>query len=1020
MKRILAIAILAPLLALGCRSGGGGGDPVVTPPPPPPPPPPSDSGAITTAIGPAGGPAPGILGAEVVVPPGALSARVDVVVAHGSDGAPALPDAGLDPAGPVYALTPHGTAFSTPATVRIPFDPDAIPTDATPTLYQAEPGGAFAAIPTRVDGATLVGDITTFSWVTVAYSYPLASTSAGLPGISVARPRVVYAITAGSGELGIGSFRIGRGTGTLSGPTSTGQVGEGPVAVALHPSRNFLYVANAGANAANGIAPNSLSVYALDPVSGAIREAVRGVFRWPGPLVTVPASVAARDGAALVAPPSQVVVHPTGRFVYVVNTPRAGQVVSYATTPVNTDISVFAVAGADGRLTGPVSTADSGGAAPRGLAFHPSGAWAYVTYTGEVGTPVGNPYSEQVKVFSVDPGTGALTLVGGASGGSRPQDVLVAPNGRSVYVSTMGSPTHDDEVRFYTVNPGSGLVTWQGGPTVSANVVSLSMDPQGRFLYVGKQDPFFNVNLEVFEVSSSTGALSAGGGLATQPNLAPGLVIGVAADPQGDSLYALASGAITAWKLSVSQSGPSISVALAAAGSTPAVASGPHALAVGGTSLQWQPDCTLDCNPGNPARPGQPGAAGPFLEVNVTGAGGAVQSTPSGIDYDTAALGAHAARRAQFPAGQVVKLDAVPAGLPAARFLRWSGNAPGCTGSLRSVSVRMDRDHACSLQVCTSATCAPAPAPLVIRSGDSNLESLDCTAAAPVPVQTVGAKDTKLSPGLLVVGLAYDGVGTLVRSSSRDLETFAVDAAGRLTPGGSTSATLSPVGAAVRARAGRVVRSSATDLQVFDLAGTALTLRGFLGAISSTTGTALDFATVGGRALAVRVYSEGLEVFDIQDPAAVALRGRASGTPSSTGVGIRVLGTLAVRAHSSGLEVWDLSPANPVRLASDTTSGGLSGTGVDVAVGATLATIVRATNTGIETWSFDGTSLRKLGFKNVAASPTGVAVELRGTRVFRAESDGIEEYDIRSPGSIPAPTGTRTTTTATGVGLVVR
>jgi hypothetical protein len=443
---------------------------------------------------------------------------------------------------------------------------------------------------------------------------------------------------------------------------------------------------------------------------------------------------------------------------------------------------------------------------------------------------------------------------------------------------------------------------------------------------------------------------------------------------------------------------------------------------VGGTSLQWQPDCSLDCNPGNPARPGQPGAAGPFLEVEVavTGLGASVKSTPAGIDYDTAALGSHAARRAQFTVGQQVKLDAVPAGLPAARFLQWSGNAPGCTRTSASVTVAMDRDHACRLKVCTSATCALDPAPLVIRSGDSNVESLDATAATPVPIQTVGAMDTKLSPGLLVVGLASDGVGTLVRSSSSDLQTFAVDTAGRLTPGGSLGVIPSAVGAAVRARAGRVVRSSASDLQVFDLAGTTLTLRGSLGAIPSTTGTALDFATVGGQALVVRAYSEGLEVFDIQDPAAITQRGRATGISSITGVGVRVLGTLAVRAHTTGLEVWDLSPANPVRLAFDTTGGGTSGTGVDVAVGATLATIVRATNFGIETWSFDGSSLRKLGFSNAALSATGVAVELRGTRVFRAESGGVEAYDIGSPGSIPAPTRLATTVTRTGVGLVVR
>src|SRR5262249_56718023 len=124
---------------------------------------------------------------------GALASGVPIGV--DGDGTGALPWPGTPDfsAGAPYALTPHGTTFALPATVRIPFDPALVPTDGVAQLYQAEPDGGFAAIPSVVDGGFLVADVDRFSWF--------------LPGFGASRPRMVYAFTSGPNGREDSSFR---------------------------------------------------------------------------------------------------------------------------------------------------------------------------------------------------------------------------------------------------------------------------------------------------------------------------------------------------------------------------------------------------------------------------------------------------------------------------------------------------------------------------------------------------------------------------------------------------------------------------------------------------------------------------------------------------------------------------------------------------------------------------------------------------------------------------------------------
>ena len=74
-------------------------------------------------------------GTKVVIPAGALASEVRINIEETSAGAPALP-AGFASAGPMFALTPHGTTFAAPVTLTLPYDPSAVPAGRTLQLFK--------------------------------------------------------------------------------------------------------------------------------------------------------------------------------------------------------------------------------------------------------------------------------------------------------------------------------------------------------------------------------------------------------------------------------------------------------------------------------------------------------------------------------------------------------------------------------------------------------------------------------------------------------------------------------------------------------------------------------------------------------------------------------------------------------------------------------------------------------------------------------------------------------------------
>ncbi|MDH4046909.1 MAG: immunoglobulin domain-containing protein [Gammaproteobacteria bacterium] len=146
--------VLTLLFAVGCNSSSDSGGGAVPPPPPPP-----------AGIGPAGGTVNGPGGSSIVVPANALAANTAIAIAQSSAGSPALPS-GLEAAGSVFAITPHGTTFAVAATVTVPINPAMVPAGRDVQLVKTNAAqDGWESVP----GATESGDAMTATTDTLSW-----------------------------------------------------------------------------------------------------------------------------------------------------------------------------------------------------------------------------------------------------------------------------------------------------------------------------------------------------------------------------------------------------------------------------------------------------------------------------------------------------------------------------------------------------------------------------------------------------------------------------------------------------------------------------------------------------------------------------------------------------------------------------------------------------------------------------------------------------------------------------------
>ena len=263
------------------------------------------------------------------------------------------------------------------------------------------------------------------------------------------------------------AFAINHSTGTLTpiaGSPFAVSSSTDATGIAMDPHGKFLYVALGNSNQIAG--------FAIDAATGALMPIVGSPF-------------------ATGATPVQLIVEPTGKFLYGsnLNDPQGG-------------ISAYTIDPSSGALNiigGSPFATQANFPGPFGLALGGAGKFLYVAMVGTVNA------NNVVSAFSIDPTTGVLTSVAGSPfpAGQGPLRVSSDPAGKLLFTANL----HDDTITAFTINASSGALTQVAGsplPTHSAPF-DIVVDPAGKFVYVANSG---SGDITVFSLDSNTGALA--------------------------------------------------------------------------------------------------------------------------------------------------------------------------------------------------------------------------------------------------------------------------------------------------------------------------------------------------------------------------------------------------------------------------------------------------------------------------------------------------------------------------------
>jgi 6-phosphogluconolactonase len=263
--------------------------------------------------------------------------------------------------------------------------------------------------------------------------------------------KFLYAINSNSHANTISIFKVASdGTLALSG-TPTPASGSSPNAAVIDPSGKYLLVTNN--------LTNNVSVYSIDAGSGALSEVAGSPF----------------DANAN---PAEILIVPSGKFVYVTN-PGIGMITAFSFS--------------NGVLTkvpgSPFSSVPGGGGGAFGLAVDGSERFLYVANPSASNPPPSSTIGN-ISGFNIDSAGALSTIVGSpfpSTVGSGPRAITVDPSGRYVYATTTGSSF---SIWCFTITSTNGqLVAVTNSPfSLTAGGLFALIDPSGNYLYIGSQD----------------------------------------------------------------------------------------------------------------------------------------------------------------------------------------------------------------------------------------------------------------------------------------------------------------------------------------------------------------------------------------------------------------------------------------------------------------------------------------------------------------------------------------------------
>jgi 6-phosphogluconolactonase len=273
---------------------------------------------------------------------------------------------------------------------------------------------------------------------------------------------------------GITAIRFDLATGALSGMKLATET-PNPTFLELHPSGKYLYAVNE-INNFEGQRAGSICAFSIDRDSGALTLLNRLTTTGPGP--------------------AHVGVDRTGKMVMIANY-GGGSIASYAVE-------------GNGSLRGPVSFIQHEGKSVNERRQEKPHAHSINAAPGNRFAIVCDLGTDEVKIYSMDPGTATLKPHGAAKAapGSGPRHFAFHPNGRYGYavnelLSTVTVYTWD--AKAGTLSDVQTISTLPDDFKGSTTTAEIRVHPTGRFLYASNRG---HDSIAVFSVDANSGRLS--------------------------------------------------------------------------------------------------------------------------------------------------------------------------------------------------------------------------------------------------------------------------------------------------------------------------------------------------------------------------------------------------------------------------------------------------------------------------------------------------------------------------------
>jgi 6-phosphogluconolactonase (cycloisomerase 2 family) len=296
-----------------------------------------------------------------------------------------------------------------------------------------------------------------------------------------------------------------------------------PASIAIDPASEFAYVLNSTGQAPQAGTFNQVSIFSIDPKSGAL-------------IPTGSPSIA--SAFAL----DSVQVDPSGNFLEIAS--ASAEVSNQATS---FEMTTFPINRSSGQLTGttgssglllPANTTETRGFQAEGVLASfslargsspaaPIGRFAYVT----------NNVDQNISTFGINGSSGVLTALTTTSTGSTPDFVALDPLGLTAYVSS----NNTNVLSEFSVDPTSGTLHPVGTATGFTGPAALVVDPTGRFAYVSESNSIEGFSgttaLPVVTTDDSFCKPITGGGI--NVGIQCGVFDGLVIDPTGRFLFAI-------------------------------------------------------------------------------------------------------------------------------------------------------------------------------------------------------------------------------------------------------------------------------------------------------------------------------------------------------------------------------------------------------------------------------------------------------------------------------------------------